>query len=125
MKNTPIILVLSLLLTACSQSDTTLSQRIVGTWTNQSLDDKKNALAVSSDGSFLLMAPQPDHTTNIMAGSWQISDAVYIMTFTNVTSTSTHHPSVGQTAHFRVLHLDEHTFAYYDEESHLTNSYSR
>jgi hypothetical protein len=71
------------------------------------------------------MAPQPDHTTNIMTGSWQISDAIYIMKITNVISTSTHHPSVGQIAHFKVLHLDDHAFAYYDEESQLTNSYIR
>jgi len=120
MKNTPIILAMSLLLTACSQRE-----RIAGTWTNESLDGKKNTMAITPDGSFLLMAPQSDHTTNIMTGSWQISDAVYIMTITSVTSASTHHPSVGQIAHFRVLHLDDHTFTYYDEESQLTNSYTR
>ena len=57
--------------------------------------------------------------------SWQVSDAVYIMTITKVASTSTHHPSVGQMAHFRILHLDDHTFTYYDVESQLTNTYTR
>jgi hypothetical protein len=120
MKLTPTILALSLLLTACSQR-----VRMAGIWANNSVDGKNNTLTITPDGSFSLMAPQPDHTTNIMAGNWQITDAAYIMTITNVTSTSTHHPSVGQMAHFRILHLDDHTFTYYDVESQLTNSYTR
>jgi hypothetical protein len=81
-------------------------------------------MAISSDGSFLLTGPRPDHSTTISAGTWQIRDAVYVMTFTNVTTTGPL-PHVGQIAHFKVLHLDDHAFTYYDEESQLTNSYSR
>jgi hypothetical protein len=117
MKFTPIILALSLLLTACRRHDVKLEQQIAGTWTR----DESGTLTFAPDGSFSIVSWKQSHT-NSFAGTWQISERVLIMTITNAPVIKGR-SLVGGVERYNIVHVDDHQFLY--EESGQTHTLSR
>ena len=105
MKFTPIILALSLLLTACSRHDTKLAKQIAGTWAGEA---EAGTMAFAPNGSFVI-AKKSD--TNIFAGTWQIKDGDLIMTLTNAPIIHGHSLAGGVTR-CKIVSMDAHQFVY-------------
>ena len=103
MKFTPIILGLSLLLTACSRHDTKLARQIAGTWTGDAL---AGTMALAPNGSFVI-ARKSD--TNILAGTWKINDGDLVMTLTNAAIMDGHSLAGGVTR-CKIISIDAHQF---------------
>jgi hypothetical protein len=109
-KFTIIILWLSLMLTACKKSDSTFSRQVPGNWTR----DRSGTMFIGSDGSWSIK-PSSDSLTNSYAGTWQIKDHVFIMTFTN-------DPMKGGIARYTIIRVDDHQLVYEDSGNIHTNS---
>src|SRR5471030_1676903 len=105
MKSTPIILALSLLLTACSRHEAKLDQQIAGTWTGEA---EAGTMTFAPDGGFSVVRKSD---TNIMAGTWQITDRDLVLTLTN--APLMHGRSVvGSVSHNRIVSMDAHQFVF-------------
>ena len=86
-------------------SDTEIRQKVPGSWTGK---NKKFLMTVTPDGSYAY-GTSPTH--NAIGGTWEIKDGFFIMTITN----STAHGGgalVGVVQRCRVIHFDEHEFAF-------------
>ena|ERR1039457_2137838 len=114
MKFTPIIVALSLLLTACSRQDAKLSKQIIGSWTNTN-HGKSSTIIYAPDSSFS-MIPQTPSDTNVLSGIWQIKDSILIVTFTNSSF-------AGLEVRYHINRLDSHHFEY--EEVSPTHKFQR
>jgi len=104
MKFSPIILGLSLLLTACSREDAKLAQKITGAWSGEA---GAWTMTFAPDGSYV-MARKSD--TNILAGTWQIKDGDLIRTMTNVYIIQGS-PDGGVTR-CKIVSMDDHQLVY-------------
>jgi hypothetical protein len=118
MKFTPIIVALSLLLTACSRQDSKLSKQIVGTWTSTS-NGKSGTIVYAPDGSFSMTTQSPSDA-NALSGIWQIKDSILIVTFTNSPNMSR---LAGWEVRYHINHLDSHHLEF--EEVSPTHKYQR
>jgi hypothetical protein len=86
-------------------SDSEISQKVPGSWIGK---NKKFVMTITPDGSYAY-GTSPTH--NSVGGTWQIRDGFFIMTITN----STAHGGqalVGVVSRCRVIHFDDHQFAY-------------
>jgi hypothetical protein len=85
--------------------DTEIRQKVPGSWTGK---NKKFVMTVTPDGSYAY-GTSPTHNT--VGGTWEIKDGFFIMTITNSTA---HGGSalVGVVQRCRVIHFDEHEFAF-------------
>jgi hypothetical protein len=103
MKFTPIIVGLSLLLTACSRQDAKFTKQITGTW----IDSKRGTIVYSPDGSFTITKGT---STNVywFTGLWQIQNGILTDTITNASNTNW--PWMGQTLRYHIQRLDDHRF---------------
>ena len=107
MKFTPIILALSLLLTACSGPDAKLSRQIVGTWTHHDYGGQTEYV-YAPNGSFSgdTTITETQSRTNAFAGTWRIQDGVLILTYTNVPEQSL--ASAGTVLRYKIRQVDDH-----------------
>ena len=115
MKFTPIILALSLLLTACNRRDAKLGHQLLGTWTGEA---EAATMTFAPDGGFLIVKKSD---TNIYAGTWQIRDGVLVMKITK--SPSLHgHSQAGPETRCKIVSMDSHQFVYTVDGSTFTLS---
>jgi len=123
MKYTPIILALSLLLTACSRHDTEFTKQIPGIW-KQELSTYTNTLTIVPDGSFsfsrIILNKSDFDFTN--TGTWLIRGGRIVMTATN--QSGAHPLPLGDFFKAEIVHLDDHTWVFKMDDGH-TNSFTR
>ena len=127
MKHTPIILALSLLLTACSRHDAEFTKQIPGVW-RQEVHPKlpgsyTNTLTIVPDGTFAYsrFTTKAD-TTFTNAGTWLIRGGRIVLTAT--TRSGTHPLSLGELFKAEIVYLDDHTWVFKMDDGH-TNSFIR
>ena len=108
MKYTPIILALSLLLTACSGPDAKLSRQITGSWIHH--DYRMQTVYIyAPNGSFTGVSTTSDipiHTNFVFAGTWRVQDRILILTYTKVPDENP--SSVGAVLRYPIRQLDDH-----------------
>jgi len=122
MKNTTIILALSLLLTACSRHDAEFTKQIPGVW-RQELRSYTNTLTVTSDGSFAFSRFTTNtDTTFTNTGTWLIRDGHIVLTATN--QIGVHPLPLGEFFKAEIVHLDDHTWVF-KMDTGMTNSFIR
>jgi hypothetical protein len=117
MKYTPIILILSLLLTACSRHDAELTQKIPGSWKHVGTSTRDDSTYSSSttilpDGTFSYIRQRNERPlTYTMAGTWQIKHGFMLMTITN-RSDQNMGAKLGEVSKCRIIRLDDHQLVY-------------
>jgi hypothetical protein len=117
MKYTPIILALSLLLTACSRHDAELTKRIPGNWKHEGTstrDDStfSSSTTISPDGTFSYTRQRNEKPfTYSMAGTWKIRDGFMLVTITN-RSDQDMGGKLGEISKWRIIRLDDHQIVY-------------
>jgi major membrane immunogen (membrane-anchored lipoprotein) len=128
MKNTPIILALSLLLTACSRHDAEFTKQVPGNWKHEGTSTRDtgtyaSTTTISPDGTFSYIRQWNERPlTYTMAGTWQIKDGFMLMTVTN-RSDQNMGAKVGEIIKSRIIRLDDRQFVY--EVKGITNILSR
>ena len=122
MKYTPVLLALSLFLTACSHHDAEFTKQIPGVW-KQELRSSTNTLTIVPDGSFAFSRFTTNaDTTFTNAGTWMIRDGGIVLTAT--TRSGAHPLSLGVLFKADIIHLDDHTWVFKMDDGH-TNSFIR
>ena len=117
MKNTPIILALSLLLTACSRHDAELTKQIPGSWKHDGTSARdtstySSSTIISPDGTFSYARHWNEKPlTYTMAGTWKIRDGFMLVTITN-RSDQDMGGKLGEISKWRIIHLDDHQIVY-------------
>jgi hypothetical protein len=108
MKYTPIILALSLLLTACSRHDAKLTKKISGTWNG----DTNAVMAMSPDGGFS-QTLYTDGRPIVFEGTWQVTNNFLNLTITNeIQKDGKLNVPTHIVRRFEVVHVDDHQFVY-------------
>ena len=122
MKFTPVIVALSLLLTACRSQDAKVSHGIAGAWEMEvplkvtTFYSWTNPIiyrwSISSNGSF---SQSLGHVSALVTyqGTWLVKDGELVLTFRNALGTGSHKDDsaiVGQVHRCKIVHLDDHQF---------------
>ena len=118
MKYTFALITLSLLLTACSRRDATLSHDIMGVWQ----PDSDYSEQFNPNGSFSTTTRDSGGTTNVYAGTWMIQNGILTEVLTNVSGHNPH-GRVGDTVRLKIISADAHHLTC--EVSGHTNTFSR
>jgi len=88
MKNSPVFLILGLLLlTSCGSRDNKISRQITGTWTT---DDGVDVWTLSADGGFDERWSRPPRAFTFQ-GTWEVKNGMLIQTITKIASTNISH----------------------------------
>jgi hypothetical protein len=128
MKNTHIILALSLLLAGCSRHDAELTQKIPGNWKHGGTSTRdastySSSTIISPDGTFSYTRRWNDKPlVYTMAGTWKIKHGFMLMTATNRSDESMG-GKLGKISKWRIISLDDHQIVY--EGIGVTNLLSR
>ncbi|HAO79232.1 MAG TPA: hypothetical protein DCQ92_09695 [Verrucomicrobia subdivision 3 bacterium] len=98
-------------------SDAKLARQISGTWTHGELFSQ----TISPDGSF---STSIGHSNALVTyqGTWLVKDQALVMTITNAQGTGSHRAGspVGSVDSSKIIHVDDHQFAYETEGRTMT-----
>jgi len=98
MKSALTIIILSLLLTACSRQN----EKIVGTWSSKG----GNTVVFAPDGSFSIHTKGTATNVYFLTGVWKIENGFLDETITNCSNTNW--PWMGEQLQFRIIHVANH-----------------